>query len=210
MAQTLKEETREAIIQSAKEEFLEKGYKDASMRSIASKAKMTVGNLYRYFKNKEDINLSIVGDTLKQIDEVLKNLTDNGVSFETRVYDIKADTSQLRRMLDDLADKLVDIYFAHRIEFNILMLHSKLNDEITDWFASTIKNLIKQSYGLFSYEEETNILARSYAVAIFDGLREMFRISDVDADSLKKMIRIYFRSYIEMLDGDIRSFLGGL
>ena len=56
MAQVLKDSLRKAILDAAKEEFLEYGFKDASMRRIAAKANMTVGNLYRYFKNKESIN----------------------------------------------------------------------------------------------------------------------------------------------------------
>lgn len=204
MAQTLKEEHRTAIIDSAKEEFLKKGYKDASMRSIANKAKMTVGNLYRYFKNKEDIIVFIVGDTLKEIDGVLKSLTSNSVSFETRVYNIQADTSELRRMLDSLADKLVGIFYSHKIEFKILMLHSKLNDEITEWFAKTIKNLINQSYGIFSYDHESDVLSKAYASSIFAGLREIFKDDELDAKTLKMLIKIYFHSYIDMLDDDIR------
>ena len=54
--QTLKEDVREKIIDSAKNEFLEKGIERASMRDIAAGSGMTVGNLYRYFKNKEELN----------------------------------------------------------------------------------------------------------------------------------------------------------
>lgn len=37
MPQILKDECRKAIIDAAKDEFLQKGYNDASMRSIAQK-----------------------------------------------------------------------------------------------------------------------------------------------------------------------------
>ena len=81
MAQKLKDDVRLSIIKAAKEEFLEKGYKGASMRSIANKANMTVGNLYRYYKNKEDINLSIVAPTFRLIDSAIKNLSNNNVNI---------------------------------------------------------------------------------------------------------------------------------
>ena len=64
MAQILKEELRKAIIESAKQEFLNNGYENASMRNIAKKANMTVGNLYRYFESKDDIHKQIVSNTL--------------------------------------------------------------------------------------------------------------------------------------------------
>ena len=47
MAQKLKEETRQAIIAAAKEEFLEKGYDDASMRSIAAKENITEEDIFQ-------------------------------------------------------------------------------------------------------------------------------------------------------------------
>ena len=50
MAQTLKDDVKARIIESAKEEFLENSYEKTSMRAIASKSNITVGNLYRYFK----------------------------------------------------------------------------------------------------------------------------------------------------------------
>ena len=43
------------IIQAATEEFLEKGFQNASTRSIAARAGITSGGLYRHFKDKEEM-----------------------------------------------------------------------------------------------------------------------------------------------------------
>ena len=59
--QVLKEEVRQRIIKSARREFKKCGFEKASMRSIASSDNMTVGNLYRYYKNKEDLYGAIIG-----------------------------------------------------------------------------------------------------------------------------------------------------
>lgn len=205
MAQTLKEEAKQAIIQSAKEEFLEKGYKGASMRSIAKKSNMTVGNLYRYFKNKEDINLYIVAPTFKEIDAALKSLTKNNVSMETRVFNLKPDTKELAKIFDEFADKLVDIYFNHKVEFNILMLHSRLNEEMTAWLADIINSLISPSFVLTGISEDRDILARAYSESIFAGLRVFFRDSKTQKQSLKIVVKTYLRSFVYMLDADIRN-----
>lgn len=53
--QVLKDEVRESIRTAAIKTFTDKGYRGASMREIASLAGMSVGNLYRYFKNKEEM-----------------------------------------------------------------------------------------------------------------------------------------------------------
>ena len=53
--QHLKEETKSRIISVALDEFADKGYLDASMRDIAQNADVSVGNIYRYFKNKSEL-----------------------------------------------------------------------------------------------------------------------------------------------------------
>ena len=133
--QTLKDDVRERIVDSAKKEFLDKGIEGSSMRDIAAGSNMTVGNLYRYFKNKEELNDFIVGETLKEIDRLVMEKSGDTVSITGGGTDVSMTVSQYMEVLDDLADKLVDIYGKHKIEFNILMMRSKLNDSITDWFA---------------------------------------------------------------------------
>lgn len=50
----------EKIIACAKEEFLQKGYSDASLRMIAAKAGTTTGSIYSRFKDKEGLFSAIV------------------------------------------------------------------------------------------------------------------------------------------------------
>ena len=51
--QIKKEEIENAIIAAAKAEFMDKGYKDASLRSIAKKSGVSLSNIYNYFKSKD-------------------------------------------------------------------------------------------------------------------------------------------------------------
>lgn len=66
--QVQKDEVRQKIIEVAQDEFLRHGYKNASMRVIAKKAHTTLGNIYNYFINKEEIFDAVIGD----IPEVLE------------------------------------------------------------------------------------------------------------------------------------------
>ena len=200
MAQILKQELRQSIVEAAKEEFLFKGYKRASMRSIAQKAGMTVGNLYRYYKNKEELYRSIVQDTLKEIKTILKNVTSDSVSLEPRVFSMKANTNELSQLMDELADRLVDTYFDHKIEFNILIQHSSFNQEIISWFSKAITSLIEQHFLLDSHKEYRQILSNAYAVAIYSGIREIFMNNNLNSVTLKRIVSIYLNSYIVLLD----------
>ena len=77
MAQILKEEVRNKIIEASKKELLEKGYENASLRKIALDSGVTVGNLYRYFDNKEDLINKICEPCLLKIEELIKEETNN-------------------------------------------------------------------------------------------------------------------------------------
>ncbi|MBR2578024.1 MAG: hypothetical protein IKE38_03735 [Erysipelotrichaceae bacterium] len=120
------------------------------------------------------------------------------------------DRNELIAALDRLADEMVDIYKGHKIEFNILMMHSKLNDEITDWFGNICKTIILQNYPLNIPEADVKKLAHSYASSIFAGMRDLFGNENEDLEKLKTYIKVYFRSYVYMLDTDIRKYLGDL
>ena len=65
--QYLKEDIQEKILHIAEEVFSEKGYKDASMREIASRSGITVSNIYHYFTNKDEIFRTILKPVLNDL-----------------------------------------------------------------------------------------------------------------------------------------------
>lgn len=69
--QYLKKEVRNKILDAAIAEFLAEGYTNASIRNIAQTAEISLGNIYRYFTNKEALYLALVNPVL---DAVLKKI----------------------------------------------------------------------------------------------------------------------------------------
>ena len=61
-----KTESHNRIIPAATQEFLEKGFQNASTRSIAARAGLTSGGLYRHFKDKEDMFAALVEPALEE------------------------------------------------------------------------------------------------------------------------------------------------
>lgn len=53
-------ETKERLLISAKKEFVEKGYLQASLRNICKNAGVTTGALYFFFQDKEDLFAAVV------------------------------------------------------------------------------------------------------------------------------------------------------
>lgn len=60
------EEVRERIVTSALRCFAERGYAGASLREIAEAARTTKPMIYYYFKSKEGLYISTLGDLLQQ------------------------------------------------------------------------------------------------------------------------------------------------
>lgn len=60
--QTQKPEIRNAILRTAKELFYTRGFEKTTMREVSDGIPMSVSNLYKYFKNKEDLFYVLVND----------------------------------------------------------------------------------------------------------------------------------------------------
>jgi AcrR family transcriptional regulator len=73
-------ESKKRILAAAIKLFSEYGYKGTSMRMIAKKAQISVGGLYLYYKNKEDLYLTLMKNRLDDLTgitkEVLKDVQD--------------------------------------------------------------------------------------------------------------------------------------
>ena len=203
MAQVLKEEVRNTILENARKEFSDVGFENASMRSIAAKSKMTVGNLYRYFKSKDDLNETIVSPTYKLIDELVARLTGGKLRLGDSGEVLNVSPEDLSGMLQGLSSGLVDIYKDHRIEINILMMGSKLNKELTAWVSSAIADLISASYKIDKSNPVVKTLSICYADAIFGGMKTILKNAQQYDETLKKTVSIYLNSYLMMLQHDV-------
>ena len=208
MPQTLKPEAREKIIESAKTEFLERGYEDSSMRRIRFHSGMTVGNLYRYFRNKDELINLVVSPAYGAIDKLVGRLTGGKVTLSG--YDSlgELNAEDLHQMMDGLSEGLADVYMGHRTELNILMMASATNKALTDWFAGAIRHIISKRYEIDADDPFCRTISRGYAVAIFEGLKEVLKISDVTGEQLKALIKIFLNTYVYMLDNDLSEYLG--
>ncbi|GAB4411608.1 MAG: TetR/AcrR family transcriptional regulator [Thermodesulfovibrionales bacterium] len=64
-------ESKKRIRDAAVRVFSKYGYRGASMRMIASAAGISVGGIYLYFKNKEDLYLSLMKERLSDFNQKL-------------------------------------------------------------------------------------------------------------------------------------------
>jgi len=74
LSQAVIEEKKVVIEDAAKELFIKQGFHATSMRDIAKRAGVSLGNLYNYYQTKEAIVESIIGKYQKIIDQKLADI----------------------------------------------------------------------------------------------------------------------------------------
>ena len=82
LAQTIRDQRRDRILQTAREVFFEQGYGAATMSMIAARLGGSKGTLYAYFKNKEDLFDEIIRDQCSVIESAL-GLASQGYDLRT-------------------------------------------------------------------------------------------------------------------------------
>ena len=210
MAQFLKEESRERIVDSARNEFLQHGYRNSSMRRIAFRSNMTVGNLYRYFKNKEELILAAVFPAYKELSELVSTLTGGKISLESSEFPQGGlSVEEIKQMISGLCTGFIGIYQRHQTAMRILMMRSDVNDRITEWFAELIRSVIVRNYSLAEGDEKIRLLAEGYAAAIFSGVKEIMNRAPADSPELPKLTEIFLNGFVGLLDHDLNYFPGG-
>lgn len=162
--QVLKEEIRERILLAATEEFGSHGYHATSMRSIAKKADVTPGNVYAYFKNKEDLLDAILHPVLTQLLHLVEQVH-AGDRIETVSF-------------DELASEITNMYMQTQQEFMMLMTKAHGTK-----YASAKKEIIQKIslrlmadlFPSFPHGASDPILALTIASALVEGLLTIFR-----------------------------------
>jgi AcrR family transcriptional regulator len=90
---------REHILDAAEEVFARKGFHDASMKEIAEGAEFSVGALYGFFANKDDLFRNIYRR--------------RGAQFMQGMRDVLGEDASPRRRLHDLARFQVQFFREH-------------------------------------------------------------------------------------------------
>ncbi|MCG6190269.1 TetR/AcrR family transcriptional regulator [Maribellus maritimus] len=145
--QIQKEDIRKIILKAARKEFIENGFKDASMRSIAKNAGVGLSNIYNYFRNKDEIFREVLSGLLHAIDSAMKE--HNNPDYIS--IDIFSSEEYMRRQID----MFVELIENHKEDFNLLLFKASgsslenFRNEIIDTHTETgieYIALMKQKY----------------------------------------------------------------
>jgi AcrR family transcriptional regulator len=128
--QVQKTDIRRIIIEVAKAEFIEKGYKNASMRTIAKNTGVGLSNIYNYFKSKDEILEEVLKPLLMTFDILL----DEHNSTEYISLDIFISKEYQQKQIK----VFVDLIFKYREELKLLlfMVHGSSLENFTEEYTN--------------------------------------------------------------------------
>ncbi|SFC37420.1 TetR/AcrR family transcriptional regulator [Butyrivibrio sp. YAB3001] len=177
--------SHEKVKQAIKEEFLEKGYEDASIRSIGARAGMTSAGLYRHYADKEAMFDAMVEPLIAD----MKAWTRRHTSKKHNMLDDGAPDNEL--FGETFIDMIREVILPQRDEFILLMTRSggtKHENFIHDYvesnqkeFLEAIRYLREKGYPTLELsEEELHMLLSAYLTACFEPIIHYYDDEKVD------------------------------
>lgn len=158
-------EKRARILDTATKEFAFKGFENANMNAIAKKAGVSVGSLYKYFENKQDLFLTTIQYSIQSMEELLNVLA---VSDEDVLVKVERILREIQRSSKENA--------------TLIKLYNGMTAENNPRFASQ-----------FAYEMEA-MTARIYRIAIEEGKKAGDVRADIDSAFAAFMLDNIFMS----------------
>jgi len=200
--QVLKEEVKQKIKKAAVYEFEENGYQKTSMRSIASSAGVTVGNLYRYFKNKDDLFNVIIQPAFQEIYKFINEFA----RFKKITL---SEEKQKDNFIKTFEESLIRIYIQHRPELVILLNGSKgsqmenAREQIISLIAGRIKKeAFPKMKNRKSIITEDDFLAQVLATSFIEGISlvlNKYKDKEKTKELFTQFTHVYFRNLLNEL-----------
>lgn len=126
-------EKRARVIDAATKEFAKKGYHDASVSSIAEKAGISVGAIYKYFENKQDLFLTIIDESIVRIENLLLGL-------------VKTDEDVMIKV-EKILREIISVSRENGVLINLYNSMTSINDKkLAGQFATEMEKVTAEIY----------------------------------------------------------------
>ena len=166
MPQIRKQEIKEKILASALHNFMENGYRSTSMQEIARRAGVAAGNIYNYFKNKEEVFSTLITPALADVKAI----------FEVRIPDLsKLEIEERMRVSEKKMEAFIKVYQTHQEVF-VLLFEKSDSTKFETTKAEVIESLsqailhAKKSFSIIPVTKEREMFIRAFAAAYINGV----------------------------------------
>lgn len=170
-------DAKKRIIDIAKIEFMNKGFLDASMRTIADKCGFTTGMVYTRFKDKNDIFNEIVCNEAEHLFNYYLNCQKNFTLLEARKQD-----KEMHGYTNDHMVYMIDYIYEHFDVFKLVVCKSK-GSMYEDYIDRFVEVETKSTFDFIGAMRKANLdindvsenLNHMLASAMFNCLFEIVR-----------------------------------
>lgn len=181
--QYLKKEIKDRILASAVDEFKEHGFANASIRNIANNAEISLGNIYRYFANKEALYLAVINPFMESVKQSVEQ------DFVFKDKSMKEMSIIFVRFLMQYSDELLIIRKGNSVHYD------KFVSYISEVISNKIREMMEESFP----EIDEKIKNPEFYNAIAEGfLNSLFKIlrnedsPEVQERNARELITFYF------------------
>ena len=111
------QQKRKYIIEKARQVFVEKGYRNVTMKDIIEACEISRGGLYLYFPSTKEIFLEVLKQEQESGDDVFSPQIDaDSTTVDILELFFAAQKAELLNSKDNLAMATYEYYFAHKPE----------------------------------------------------------------------------------------------
>ena len=135
-------ETKKKILDSAMTEFLDKGFMNASLRTIAANAGLTTGAMYRHFKDKDALFCALVDDAIEFATKaVMMGDVSHHMNLDTLAS--KEHFEEENRQTNELLNYMFDNFDAYTLLLTQAAgsTHEHFQEEICDLYTKNCEQL---------------------------------------------------------------------
>ena len=188
----------ERILDCAKAEFLDKGYTDVSLRSIAAAAETSTNSIYVRFGDKEGLFSAIV-------EPVLSEMTERFLKIQEAFchMDQAAQAAHMAEYVDGGTAELVDYMYDHLDGFRLLLdasygtrFHNFVDTLVRIEVEYTYKYMERAGYAAQLGDAATEKLLHIVTTSRFESIFEVIRhgMSRAEAAEYIELLSRYHRT----------------
>ncbi|AIQ66940.1 TetR/AcrR family transcriptional regulator [Paenibacillus graminis] len=192
--QAKKDEVKRDIESAALKVFFRKGFADAKMNDIADEIQISVGNIYTYFKNKQELFYAVVPPSLV---EYLKNVLVESIRLDNQTFFDRGSNDKQSAIVQEQMNLLTQYSMQIVIIFekNKGTVYSNAKNELIELMIETKKPYIKDHYKRYEIGTEENMILLSIIAGnVINMILDLLK-REMGADSRRRIfeaMRLYW------------------
>ncbi len=107
------EQKKRFIVEHARRVFMEKGYKNVTMKDIVEACEISRGGLYLYFGSVEEVFLAVMGREEEEADDIFSGtISEDASATEVLLLFFREQKKEILRKKETLSMAMYEYYFA--------------------------------------------------------------------------------------------------